>query len=70
VRNVIQLQDGSFAAFQFKGGTRLTYLIPTSDSLDAHDFGSEDEANRWLQSRRLEGNVVELTDSGHWPCED
>jgi hypothetical protein len=70
MRHAIQLPDKTFAAFQFKGGTSMSYLMPVGESVDAHDFGSEDKARAWLRGRRLEGEVIELTDSGHWPCED
>ena len=69
MRHAIQLPDKTFAAFQFKGGTNKSYLIPVSESVDAHDFGSDDKAKAWLRGRQLEGEVIALTDSGHWPCE-
>jgi hypothetical protein len=70
MRHAIQLPDKTFAAFQFKSGTNKNYLMPVSESIDAHDFGSKDKAKAWLRGRRLEGKVIELTDSGHWPCDD
>ncbi len=70
MRYAIQLTDGAFVAFQVKVGTGSTYLIPTSDAVDAHDFKSEDTALRWLKTRQRDGAVVVLTDSGCYPSED
>ena len=53
MRHAIQLPDKTFAAFQFKSGTNKNYLMPVSESVDAHDFGSEDKAEAWLRGRRL-----------------
>jgi hypothetical protein len=70
MRCAIQLPDKTFAAFQFKVGTNKSYLMPVNESVDAHDFRSEDKAKAWLRGRRIKGELIELTDSGHWPCED
>lgn len=70
MRYCIQLSDRSYVAFQRKGGTNLNYMVVTHDAVDAYDFGSEARARKWLSSHGYDGEVIELTDSGHWPCED
>ena len=72
MRYTVQLPDGTFVAFQHKGGTETTYMMPETDSVNAYDFGTEDAAKRWLVkwAHLYGGQVVKLTDSGHFPPED
>lgn len=71
MKYAVILPDGKFVAFlTLPGGTPpVTYTMDTSDSRDAHDFGSRDAAEKWIRDHR-KGKLAELTDDGFWPFDE
>ena len=71
MRYVVIKPDGRFIRFLRIPGSNppTTYTLDTADAVDAHDFGTRAEAERWIRGHGT-GKVVELTDSGYWPAEE
>lgn len=71
MRFVVVDSDGRFVRLQTIPGSNppTTYTMRTADSQDAHDFVTRAAAERWIRNNG-KGQVVELTDSGHWPAEE
>jgi len=71
MRFVIVKPDGQFVRFLSIPGSNppTTYCMQTADPLDAHDFGSRANAERWIRNNGG-GKVVELTDSEYWLAEE
>ena len=71
MRFVVVKPDGRFIRFLTIPGSSppTTYTLDTADSVDAHDFGSRPNAERWIRNNGT-GKVVELSDSGYWKAEE